>query len=256
MNAALIGYWRRSNRSAVWAFNRKTEAIFSVLAYFHQFQSVQSADAGCRFATFGLVMIVVNLLMSSFSSNMQQRVLQEGSKGNDLGDSLTASRLMFWQYSVAGVITTSWSVLSGEMVLAFEWYTQNGWWRIGLTFADSALTWDFIYCKSLCSEVCWFCRFVGLIAVYKISALFDATRASVVCSSRKQITFVLSFVVYSKPFNRLHALGLTLTLVCGFFLQKAAKAHQPDVVVVGLDRSCHSPTKSPSNRSEVGVSII
>ena len=119
-------------------FTERRRPLFSVLAYLHQFQDVQSA--GCRFATFGLVMILVNLLTSSISSNMQQRVLQEGSKGSDLGDSLTASRLMFWQYSVAGVITTSWSVLSGEMGLAFKWYTQNGWWRIGLPFADSALT--------------------------------------------------------------------------------------------------------------------
>jgi len=156
-----------------------------------------------KFAVTGLVLISINLIISSFSSNFQQMVLQ--SQGtNDCGSRLSISRLMFYQYSIAFVLTFAWCLVSGEFSAALAWYTANGWHLILMNVTDSA------------------CTFAGLNAIYQISALFDATRANVVCASRKQLTFVVSYALFSKPFYSLHAVGLVLTLGCGLLLQKSA----------------------------------
>ena len=190
-----------------------------------------------KFAGAAVVLIIVNLVMSSLNATMQQLMLQsEGTSTPRLKDvatgccgstGLAADRLCFWQYAMAASMSLGWCVFSGELSEAIAWYDLNGWQLLWLIIADSFFT------------------YIGLLAIFNISALFDATRASVVCSSRKQLTFVLSYLIYSKPFRALHAVGLVLTLGAGFLLQRHGKAHHR------VGASPKITAKSPSSKSPV-----
>ena len=61
--------------------------------------------------------------------------------------------------------------------------------------------------------------YLGLHSIYAITKNFDATRANVVCSARKVLTFVISFLFFTKTFNQLHVVGFVVTVVSASILQ-------------------------------------
>merc|ERR1712166_310731 len=66
-----------------------------------------------KFRITGLVLISINLVVSSFSSNLQQLVLQTSKKEETCTSSV--DRLMVHQYSAAAIVTLSWCLVSGEL---------------------------------------------------------------------------------------------------------------------------------------------
>jgi len=55
-------------------------------------------------------------------------------------------------------------------------------------------------------------QYLGVCAILSIIHHFDATTAQVVGSTRRILTFLLSFVIFPKPFGRMHAVGLALVV--------------------------------------------
>eukprot|EP00746_Dinoflagellata_sp_MGD_P098061 gnl/MRDRNA2_/MRDRNA2_39428_c0_seq2.p1 gnl/MRDRNA2_/MRDRNA2_39428_c0~~gnl/MRDRNA2_/MRDRNA2_39428_c0_seq2.p1 ORF type:complete len:285 (+),score=39.54 gnl/MRDRNA2_/MRDRNA2_39428_c0_seq2:1-855(+) len=155
-----------------------------------------------RFSAVGVFLITVNLIGSSLTANLQQRVLQGSSKTSE-----TVEILMLVQYAVSAFLLFLYTACTGELISALDWYRSAPSSTALATVADHVLS------------------YIGLEAVMRITGEFDATRANVVCSGRKAVTFVFSYCLFPKPFGALHAIGLPLVLFGGFQLHRA-KSHR------------------------------
>eukprot|EP00913_Durusdinium_trenchii_P022718 g21334.t2 len=146
-----------------------------------------------RFTGFGLVLIAINLAGSTLTANLQQKVLQSPVP-------CSVQSMMLVQYAAASA-----THFVKELSSAIIWYLDNSS-AFFYTMLDNLLT------------------YIGLEAVMRITKDFDATRANVVCSGRKAITFLFSYWFFPKPFGPFHALGLLLTLVGGWNLQRHSES--------------------------------
>ncbi|CAK9110446.1 Adenosine 3'-phospho 5'-phosphosulfate transporter 2 (PAPS transporter 2) (Solute carrier family 35 member B3) [Durusdinium trenchii] len=147
-----------------------------------------------RFTGFGLVLIAINLAGSTLTANLQQKVLQSPVP-------CSVQSMMLVQYAAASAVLLLYIASTTELSSAIIWYLDNSS-AFFYTMLDNLLT------------------YIGLEAVMRITKDFDATRANVVCSGRKAITFLFSYWFFPKPFGPFHALGLLLTLVGGWNLQR------------------------------------
>ncbi|CAE7704484.1 Slc35b3 [Symbiodinium sp. CCMP2592] len=160
-----------------------------------------------RFTVLGLVFIAVNLAGSTLTANLQQSVLQPSASVAP-----SVHGLMLVQYATASVVLFLQTSITGECSDAVRWYLRNRSAAF-YTCLDNVLT------------------YLGLEAVMCITKEFDATRANVVCSGRKAITFVFSYFFFPKPFSMLHLFGLVLTILGGWSLQQA-KWHEKKTAAV------------------------
>eukprot|EP00928_Gymnodinium_smaydae_P100079 TRINITY_DN9736_c0_g1_i2.p1 TRINITY_DN9736_c0_g1~~TRINITY_DN9736_c0_g1_i2.p1 ORF type:complete len:245 (+),score=27.35 TRINITY_DN9736_c0_g1_i2:442-1176(+) len=163
-----------------------------------------------RFDGIGLILILVNLVGGSATANLQQICLSKagtcekltnGNRNSHLGVTNNVSELLFFQYFAAFVVMFAYCMASGELHAGIAWYASAGWRPWVATVADNL------------------CSYVGLIAIMRITADFDATRANVVCSCRKVITFFASYILFPKPHGVMHVIGLLLTVLGGAKLQ-------------------------------------
>ncbi|CAE7289550.1 SLC35B3 [Symbiodinium necroappetens] len=171
-----------------------------------------------RFTVLGIVFIAVNLAGSTLTANLQQSVLQPSASVATPAPSVRG--LMLVQYATASVVLFLQTSVTGECSDAVRWYLRNRSAAF-YTCLDNVLT------------------YLGLEAVMCITQEFDATRANVVCSGRKAITFVFSYFFFPKPFSMLHVFGLFLTILGGWSLQQA-KWHEKKTAGQGRTLSARS----------------
>jgi len=160
-----------------------------------------------HFHPFGIGLVVFSLCLGSFSSNLQQKVLQSNAMEDK--DALR-DRLFVILYTV------------GAMSLFPMCIMTDQWGSAMAYFATAPLTSGVV--PLLLDSVL---GYVGIQAILKLSQDFDATRANVACSMRRVVTFILSFAVFPKPFGMYHAVGLTLSLFGGLELHKSHKPKSP-----------------------------
>lgn len=150
-----------------------------------------------RFNAFGLFLVALNIALGSVLYNVQQRILHRPVAGTIMSSterSFRTQRLMFFQYTTASIACMVYTLLSGELVTAVAWCRA----RRGLVIELLPI---------LCGAVL---TSIGVRALLRTTADFDVARAGVITSSRKACTFVLSFVVFPKPFSMLHFAGILL----------------------------------------------
>eukprot|EP00434_Breviolum_minutum_P040005 symbB.v1.2.035540.t1/scaffold4809.1/size34500/3 len=188
-SVVLVGRW--INQSQTSASHELLWAICMMigLLLFGVGDGLESA----RFTFFGLVCIAINLAGSTLTANLQQSVLQSRHS--------PVESMMLVQYAAASAVLFLYIASTAELFTAVSWYLNNPS-AFTYTMLDNLLT------------------YIGLEAVMGITKEFDATRANVVCSGRKAITFVFSYWFFPKAFGPFHALGLLLTLLGGWRLQR------------------------------------
>lgn len=152
-----------------------------------------------RFDALGLLLITVNLVGGSATANLQQLLLTRGTKSKDDPDNV--EELLFFQYSAAALIMLIFCAISGELRQGLAWYANASWTPWAATLADNVLS------------------YLGLLSIMQITSEWDATRANVVCSCRKVITFAVSYILFPKSFSVFHGVGFLLTVMGGVRLQ-------------------------------------
>lgn len=152
-------------------------------------------------SVWGLVLISLSLVCGSLCANLQQKVLQPAGTCRESPSPIAALQLLIFQYTAASVLMLILTALSGELSEAFAWYSAGGCQRCAITVM-----------------ACVFPAY-GMEAVYKITEIANATHSNAVCSARKVVTFLLSYLLYSKPANYLHLVGATCTIGAGGALQ-------------------------------------
>lgn len=176
-----------------------------------------------HFELSGLALVAANLCLGALTFNLQQRALQrshqmksnpavpigkgavavrvdvEAQKETHSRTSLqpfVADNFMFFEYGAALTMTALYSVISGELFRFTEWCGKhNGVKAELLPVLLGALLATY-----------------GVKTLMHVTAEFDAARSSLITSCRKSVTFVISFMLFPKPFSRLHAAGVSLTI--------------------------------------------
>ncbi|CAK0831199.1 unnamed protein product, partial [Prorocentrum cordatum] len=128
-----------------------------------------------RFSLFGVLLLLVNLVGSSATANLQQRALQGERRPRAGGCGEEVECLMLAQYAVSAALLLAVAALTGELGAAAAWYARQGPGAAVATLLDNVLS------------------YAGLEGVMRITAEFDSTRANVVCSARKALTFCFSY---------------------------------------------------------------
>lgn len=178
-----------------------------------------------RFSTLGLLLVALNLGLGAVSFNLQQRVLHrlggrapapraaqrprwQLSPRSAAEGPPNPERMMVVMYAAGALLFLACAAASGELALFPAWSRGRG----------SSVARDLapIFCGA-------FLTAIGISALLRVTAEFDATRASVITSSRKVFTFAMSFVLFPKVFSVLHFLGATLTLSGSFAVHRSLK---------------------------------
>lgn len=202
LNAAR-GHGQKQQRNPPWQAYALSLCVTAGLV---AFGLAERRDAP-RFSTVGLLLVALNLCLSSVTFNLQQRVLQRstGGMGTYLAgngaeaDPLVSARLMTFQYASAFCLTLTYAAVSGEFESFCKWCCRSGGaggvWRELLP----------VVCGAVLTSV-------GVRALLCVTQEFDAPRASVITASRKAITFITSYLIFPKPFSALHLVGVILTI--------------------------------------------
>lgn len=152
-----------------------------------------------RFNAVGLFLVAINLCLSSVTFNLQQQILHNigsGARAGGAEASLRTERLMFFQYACAFSVCMLYAVVSGETTAAAAWCAAGrGLWN----------ELSPILCGALLTSI-------GVHALLRTTAEFDAARAGLLTNCRKACTFILSFFMFPKPFSLSHFVGLALIL--------------------------------------------
>lgn len=115
-------------------------------------------------------------------------------------------RMMMIQYSVAAPLMLLYAWAVGEVYRFPIWCTTRH-----ETPAEELLP---VICQAILAAV-------GVQALLCITQEFDAARSSTITSVRKVITFVLSFLIFPKPFSGLHLIGILLAGVGSVWLHRS-----------------------------------
>merc|ERR1712194_206148 len=156
-----------------------------------------------RFHPYGLALTVIHLSSSSVSTNLQQRALQTV---NLNCRKVSIDLLMVIQYFLAGAVCLFAVGVTGDLRDCLRWlfFDEAGIWGpkwhiLGAIGLDNLLT------------------AIGMSWGFKLTQEFDAARANSVCATRKGITFLLSLLLFPKPFGKCHGFGILLC-AAGFSL--------------------------------------
>ena len=111
--------------------------------------------------------------------------------------------LIFGQYLIASSCLLGLCVLTGELHRGLHVYMNVLTRReLGLLFLSMAI------------------NSVGLRVVFVVVEEYGTTTAGIVVTLRKIVTFATSFLLYPKPFTRLHAVGFGMALGGAFLLER------------------------------------
>lgn len=179
-----------------------------------------------RFSVQGLLLVAVNLLLGSFTFNYQQKVLQGRSLGSS--EARSGAQLMVVQYVTSAFLCAFYALATGEGTKFSDGCREHNRTRLGELS-------PVVVAAALTS--------VGVRALLRVTAEFDAARSSVITSSRKVCTFVLSFIIFRKPVSVLHVIGAGVTLAgsVGVHWALGPPAHKAGSSAVGAGRLREGP---------------
>lgn len=160
-----------------------------------------------RFSVIGLALVALNLVLGAFTFNLQQRILHAVGRSRGGAAKLhDKDQFMVVQYFTGACLYLAYCVASGE-AQDFEVWCENRGTRPGGEMAP-------VLGSALLAAI-------GVRALLTVTSEFDAARASVLTSTRKVCTFVLSFLIFPKPVTSLHVMGVVLTMVGSLWVHRA-----------------------------------
>lgn len=145
-----------------------------------------------EFDATGVILLSVSLCADALMGNLQEKVLKKHAN-------TTNSELTFFSYLWCSSYLLSGLALSGNLAKGFLTYAGRPLLSYGLVALLSAS------------------GLVGVHAILSFMKRFDVFSVTMVTTSRKVISVLLSFVLFSKPFNIRYLYG-GLLLTVGLFL--------------------------------------
>ena len=149
----------------------------------------------------GPILLTVSTIFDSIIPNLQENLLQSAK--------VKTSELIFFSNSVMCVVLVVVTAYSGEFVSA---------WRYCLTHQDASFV---LLLQGICAYFGLKC-YLGIIQDQ--GGVFGVLAANM----RKVCTIMLSFLLFSKPFNERHFIGLVLVFVgvyLGYISKNKAKSN-------------------------------
>jgi len=148
------------------------------------------------FDSVGVGMLSVALIADAVVSNLQEKSMK-------MHQALNAEVILY-SYGIGTCYLLFFLLLSGHLGSGIASFATNPWQNYGLAFIFS-LT-----------------GYLGMQVVLSLVRTFGAFVAVTVTSLRKALSVVISFVIFSKPFNLQYLAG-GLIVVLGIYLNVASK---------------------------------
>eukprot|EP00986_Skeletonema_menzelii_P013033 scaffold7387_cov145-Skeletonema_menzelii.AAC.4 len=146
----------------------------------------------------GPILLGISTVFDSAVPNLQEQLLQSAK--------VNTSELIFVSNVIMCLVLVAYTTYSGELVSAWTYCTQH---------LDASII---LVCQGLCA-------YFGLQAYLAIIRDHGGVAGVLFANARKVCTILLSFVLFSKPFNVRHFLGLVLVFV-GVYLGYKGKQQQ------------------------------
>lgn len=170
------------------------------------------STAQTRFDEMGVVLVLASLIFDSVHANFQEYALRSCGANS--------SELMIFSNGIAAVLSGVMCIASSEVFAVMEYVDANP--SIWLLFLVRSMA---IY--------------IGAVAYLALTKRFGAVSASEVTTARKVLTIITSYLLFPKPFVRLHSFGSMtfLTAVLISLYAKRLSAENKSATAKGLKPS-------------------
>ncbi|KAL7444596.1 hypothetical protein ACHAXM_009514 [Skeletonema potamos] len=193
--AALIMGMGLAVLTAADVFNVKTKLQF-ITDHHHHYNNIESSLAMGK-PLLGPILLGISTILDSVVPNLQEQLLQSAK--------VNTSELIFVSNSIMCLVLVAYTTYSGELIAA---------WNYCLLHMDAL---GILFCQGVCA-------YFGLQCYLAIIRDHGGVAGVLFANARKVCTILLSFILFSKPFNVRHFLGLVLVFV-GVYL--GYKGKQP-----------------------------
>ena len=197
--AALIMGMGLAVLTAADVFNSKTKLSQLMTIHHHNHDNNNSSSVSSSIGPMiGPILLAISTILDSVVPNLQENLLQSAQ--------VNTSELIFVSNAIMCLFLIIYTTYSGELVDAW-YYCQHHYDALFI-----------LTCQGLCA-------YFGLQCYLAIIRDHGGVAGVLFANGRKVCTILLSFVLFSKPFNVRHFLGLLLVFV-GVYLGYKGKQQQ------------------------------
>jgi len=174
-------------------------AVLTAADVFSSKTKVQSiSDQDSSLSLLGPILLGISTILDSAVPNLQEQLLQSAK--------VNTSELIFVSNAIMCLVLVAYTTYSGELIAAYSYCTQH---------LDASMI---LVCQGLCA-------YFGLQCYLAIIRDHGGVAGVLFANARKVCTILLSFILFSKPFNVRHSIGLMLVFV-GVYLGYKGKQQQ------------------------------
>eukprot|EP00984_Skeletonema_dohrnii_P022955 scaffold12062_cov98-Skeletonema_dohrnii-CCMP3373.AAC.8 len=173
-------------------------AVLTAADVFSSKTKLQSISDQESLSLLGPILLGISTILDSAVPNLQEQLLQSAK--------VNTSELIFVSNAIMCLVLVAYTTYSGELIAAWSYCTQH---------MDASMI---LVCQGLCA-------YFGLQCYLAIIRDHGGVAGVLFANARKVCTILLSFILFSKPFNVRHFLGLVLVFV-GVYLGYKGKQQQ------------------------------
>ncbi len=173
-------------------------AVLTAADVFSSKAKLQSITDQQSVSLLGPILLGISTILDSAVPNLQEQLLQSAK--------VNTSELIFVSNAIMAVVLVAYTAYSGELIAAWNYCTQH---------LDASMI---LVCQGLCA-------YFGLQSYLAIIRDHGGVAGVLFANARKVCTILLSFILFSKPFNVRHGLGLMLVF-WGVYLGYKGKQQQ------------------------------
>lgn len=162
-------------------------AVLTAADVFSSKTKLQSiTDQQQSLSLLGPILLGISTILDSAVPNLQEQLLQSAK--------VNTSELIFVSNAIMCLVLVAYTAYSGELIAAWNYCTQH---------LDASMI---LVCQGLCA-------YFGLQSYLAIIRDHGGVAGVLFANARKVCTILLSFILFSKPFNVRHGLGLMLVFL-------------------------------------------
>mmetsp|Transcript_18042 Transcript_18042/g.26687 ORF Transcript_18042/g.26687 Transcript_18042/m.26687 type:complete len:323 (-) Transcript_18042:23-991(-) len=173
-------------------------AVLTAADVFSSKTKLQSISDQESLSLLGPILLGISTILDSAVPNLQEQLLQSAK--------VNTSELIFVSNAIMCLVLVAYTTYSGELIAAWNYCTQH---------MDASMI---LVCQGLCA-------YFGLQCYLAIIRDHGGVAGVLFANARKVCTILLSFILFSKPFNVRHFLGLMLVFL-GVYLGYKGKQQQ------------------------------